>query len=121
MALRADLQDITRTYVWTALGETQVVGYYSISPTQVAAADLPRKVGGGHSLIPGFLLGRLALDVSIQHLGLGRQLLVDALETLAGAALLSGGRVVVVDPIDASASKFYQRHHFLPTGAGTRL
>jgi predicted GNAT family N-acyltransferase len=121
MARRSDEQGVARTHVWTLGDQTRVVAYYSVAPTQLARSELPRSAGGGHSVIPGFLLARLALDRSLQGCGLGRQLLVDALETIAQAASLSGGRVVVADPIDQRAAAFYAAHDFVPTGAGDRL
>ncbi|MDR1266429.1 MAG: hypothetical protein LBK42_12955 [Propionibacteriaceae bacterium] len=121
MARRFDAQGVARTYVWTEPGRSRVVAYYAVAPTQLTRAELPRGAAGGHSVVPGFLLARLALDRSLQGLGLGRQLLVDALETISRAALLSGGRIVVVDPADQRAAGFYAAHDFLPTGMGDRL
>lgn len=114
-ALRSQHQDVTRTYVWTATGDLEVVAYYSIQPTQVTAADVSRGVAGGHSIVPGYLLARLALDRRLQGRGLGRQLLRNALETCVNAAATGAGRVIVVDAIDEAARDFYVRHGFSNT------
>jgi hypothetical protein len=39
-----------------------VLAYYSIAPTQVARTEITRSLAGCYSVIPGYLLARLALD-----------------------------------------------------------
>lgn len=111
-ALRAQQQGTARTYVWTKLGEELVVAYYAIAPTQVTSSDVPRSAAGGNSIIPGFLLARLAIDRGIHGRGLGAQLLLDALERIQIAADAAAGRLVIVDPIDAQATAFYTHFGF---------
>jgi hypothetical protein len=70
MAFRADRQDIARVYVWTCPEDITVLGYCSVSPTRVAGDgvasggltgdSVPRSAGGGHSQVPGYLIGRSA-------------------------------------------------------------
>lgn len=121
-ALRSQQQDITRVYVWTPPDSERVKAYYSVQPTQVVAADVPRSVSGGNSVIPAYLIARLALHVDVQHEGLGRHLLRDALETIVEASDRAAGRAVVVDPIDLAAREFYLRNDFKDTkGDGGRL
>jgi predicted N-acetyltransferase YhbS len=78
------------------------LAHYSVAPTRLTRPELPRQASRGRSVVPGYLLARLALDRSLQGRGLGRQLLVDALETISQAAILSGSRVVAVDPVDVA-------------------
>lgn len=120
-AQRAEEAGISATTVWTPAGERRVVAYYSVAPTQVRRDELPRGTSGGYSSVPGYLLGRLALDQSLHGRGLGRQLLVDALEVIVTAAEHSAGRVIVVDAIDASAAAFYQHYGFVRVGDTQRL
>lgn len=47
--------------------------------------------------------------------GLGRELLIVALETIVEAVRRVGGKVAVVDAIDAEAAAFYERHDFVVT------
>jgi GNAT superfamily N-acetyltransferase len=112
-ALRAHRAGISRTTAWTAPDSRAVVAYHAIAPTQVASA--------GYSMVPGYLIGRLALDEPLQGQGLGTQLLLDALERIVGAADRAGGRVIVVDAIDDTAHRFYSHHGFRSIGHSSRL
>lgn len=121
-ARRAHAAGTARTFVWTASGDHQVVAYFSIAPTQVTRADLPSsKLAGGYSVIPGYLLARLALTQALHGQGLGQQLLLDALTRIVEAADRGGGRLIVVDAIDEPAHVFYRRHNFVPVTGTQRL
>jgi GNAT superfamily N-acetyltransferase len=121
-ALRAHRAGISRTTVWTAAGDRAVVAYHAVAPTQIARIDLPsRALSAGYSRIPGYLLGRLALDQTLHGQGLGTQLLLDALERIVEAADRAGGRVIVVDAIDDSAHRFYRHHGFRAIEDSNRL
>ena len=98
------------------------MAYHAIAPTQVARIDLPsRSLSAGYSRIPGYLIGRLALDHTLQGQGLGTQLLLDALERIVEAADRAGGRVIVVDAIDEAAHRFYRHHGFRGIEESNRL
>lgn len=120
-ALRAQAQDVTRTFVWTEFHNPRVVAYHSMSPTQVVRTDVTSGLAGGNAVIPAYLIGRLALDKSLHGQGLGSQLLIDALWKVCGASQYSGGRLVVVDPIDEVAAAFYARHDFQRVQGSTRM
>ncbi|MEV4418822.1 GNAT family N-acetyltransferase [Patulibacter sp. NPDC049589] len=99
-----------------------MVGYFSIAPTQVLRESLPSKrLAGGFTVVPAFLIGRLALDVSLHRKGLGSEILLDALQRVVDAADRSGGRLVVVDALDAQARAFYRRHDFVGIDGSDRL
>lgn len=120
-AARAQQQGTARTYVWTPPHRVTVVAYFSVAPSQVSREDITRGLSGGVSAVPGYLLARLALDRDLHGHGLGGQLLLNALETLVEAAEIGGGRLIVVDPIDAAASAFYLHYDFTPIAGHTRL
>jgi GNAT superfamily N-acetyltransferase len=121
-ALRAHRAGISRTTVWTSPGDRSVVAYHAIAPTQVARIDLPtRSLSAGYSHVPGYLIGRLALDRTLHGQGLGTQLLLDALERIVEAADRAGGRVIVVDAIDDAAHRFYVHHGFHAIEGSDRL
>lgn len=107
-----------RTWVWTGAGSNRVVAYFSIAPTQVAREELTSSQAGGVSVVPAYLLARLALDRSLRGQGLGGELLVDALTRIVAAADVAGGRLIVVDAIDEVAAAFYGRHDFQPVRGG---
>ncbi|HEY9388649.1 MAG TPA: GNAT family N-acetyltransferase [Mycobacteriales bacterium] len=111
-ALRAQGSDTARTYVWTAPGSRRVVAYYAIAPTQVLRDEVSRNLSGGVTVVPAYLLARLALDRSLHGQGLGSELLVDALDRIVQASTAAAGRLIVVDAIDDAAAAFYGHHDF---------
>jgi len=72
-ARRAQSAGTARTYVWTRPRSSAVLAYFSIAPTQVVRSQVPRPLTGGYSVIPAYLLARLALDHTLQGRGLGGQ------------------------------------------------
>jgi GNAT superfamily N-acetyltransferase len=121
-ALRAHRAGVSRTTVWVAPDDPGVVAFHAIAPTQLARVDLPaRSLSAGYSTVPGFLIGRLALDKSLHGQGLGTHLLLDALERIVDAADLVGGRLIAVDAIDTEAEQFYLHHDFQAIEGSSRL
>lgn len=121
-ALRAEKAGTASTIVWTAPGDPVVVAFYSIAPTQFARGDLPsRSLAAGYSVVPGYLIARLALDRGLQGQGLGSQLLLDALERIVDAATRAGGRLIAVDALDEDAHRFYRHHDLQPIPDSPRL
>ena len=59
------------------------------------------------------LLARLAVDPLEQGKGLGALLLAEALRKAVAAGEAAAARLVVVDAIDETAVRFYQRHGFM--------
>jgi GNAT superfamily N-acetyltransferase len=113
----------TRTYVLVDSTTGLVVGYCAIAPHLVEREALPAQIGrGAPQRIPAILLAKLALDERFHGDGLGRELLVRALQLIVESAKKAGGRLVVVDAIDDEAAAFYEQHDFarLP-GNRTRL
>ena len=68
----------------------------------------------GTTVIPAYLLARLALDVDWHGQGLGAELLHDAMDRIVTAADAVSGRLIVVDAIDDTATAFYRHHDFQP-------
>lgn len=119
IALTAQAKGVAAIDVWADSG--RVVAYYSVSPTAMVSAGLPRGATTGLDMIPGYLLGRLALDHTLQGQGLGERLLVHALERIVRAADEGGGRLVVVDAIDDAAARFYEHFGFHAVPGSMRL
>lgn len=115
-ALAADRGMTSRTYVWIVDDDPAVKGYYTIAPTVVDRAEdgISSKLAAGLRSVPGFLLAKFALDRSLQGQGYGADLLHDAITKMMGAALVSGGRLIVVDAIDNAAFGFHEKHGFIP-------
>ncbi len=117
-ALRAQKAGTVRTYVWTAPDGPRVVAYYSIVPTRVVRAEVSSGQAGGESVVPAYLLARLALDTSLHGQGLGGELLLDAVDRMVDASDRAGGRLILVDAVDDRAASFYHRYGFTPVKAG---
>jgi GNAT superfamily N-acetyltransferase len=67
--------------------------------------------------IPIALLGRLAIDRSMQGRGLGGGLLRDAVLRVLSAGDTIGVRALLVHAISPEAKAFYQRFGFVPSPA----
>lgn len=121
-ATQGQRRGASRTFV-VADRSDRVIGYYSVVAAEVSHEAATQSVSRGMSRrfpIPVALIARLAVDRSHQGKGLGRSLLLDALERIDRAALEIGLRAVLVHAIDDSAAAFYQRYGFEPSGLDDR-
>jgi GNAT superfamily N-acetyltransferase len=112
-ALQSHLSDSSRTFV--VHRNLDVRGYYSLASQHVLKAEGPERLGSG---LPNYpigvvLLARLALDLSVQGIGLGKALLKDAMLRVVGVSYDVGVRAIVVDAIDETARLFYIKHGFV--------
>jgi ribosomal protein S18 acetylase RimI-like enzyme len=110
-------QDVRRRVAscFVLLGEDEsgVVGYYTLSATSIALADLPPATAKRlprYPSVPATLMGRLAVDRSCQGQRLGEFLLLDAINRCLRAEIASFA--FVVDAIDDRACGFYERFGF---------
>lgn len=113
-----------RTYVICPADRPNVVvGYHAITTAMEQRAILPgaRLRHGQPDQVPLLLIGRLAVDVSYQGMGLGTDLLADALRRCLAASEIAGVRAVVAHAIDNAAAIFYERHGFLRSPLGERV
>ncbi len=108
-------KDLARTYVLVETRSTLVKGYYSLSNHTVIYESLPEDQAKGLPQIdmPVVLIGRLAVDCSVQGQKLGEFLLIDALRRAEYLAGKIGIRAVEVDAINQTAKRFYERYGFL--------
>ncbi|MFO0799465.1 MAG: GNAT family N-acetyltransferase [Gemmataceae bacterium] len=107
---------VSRTFVLLRDEEPRVYGYHTLSAGEVHKDDLPPKLAKKLPKypVPVAVLGRLAVDVSVQRQEHGRRLLTDALRRILSAADVVGIFAVVVDAIDDRAAAFYARFGFEP-------
>ncbi len=108
-------KDLARTYVLVEQGETVVRGYYALSNHTVVYEALPEDQARGLPQIdvPVVLIGRLAVDITVQGQKLGEFLLLDALRRCEYLAGKIGIQAVEVDAIDEAARQFYGKYGFL--------
>ena len=114
-ASQYEKKDLARTYVAVHKGAVQVFGYYAISTHRVSYETLPQEQAKGLPKIdlPVLLLGRLAVDRTVQGQGLGKLLLIDALRRMQQVAEQVGVRGVEVDALDDAARNFYLKFGFM--------
>ena len=113
-----------RTYVvCDADAPARVVGYYAISTAMEQRIALPsaRLRRAMPDQVPLLLIGRLAIDRAFQGLGLGGDLLADAVRRCLAAADIVGARGILAHAIDDEAARFYQRHGFSHSPLGDRV
>lgn len=106
-ALTNHLADLSRCYV--CLEADRVIGYYTLSAVAVERATLPGRIRrNAPDPVPAVLLGRLAIDTTVQGGGLGRFLVRDAILSTLLAAERVGVRVLLVHALHESAAGFYE-------------
>lgn len=110
-------RDAARTFVTTE-PDGKVAGYYTLVAAQVEYEQATASVRRGLSRyfpIPVALLARLAVATPNQGSGLGRSLLLDALQRVLRASDELAIRAVTVDALDEHASSFYRAFGFEPS------
>jgi GNAT superfamily N-acetyltransferase len=113
-----------RTYVvCEADAPAPVIGYYAISTAMEERLALPNAKlrRGMPEQIPLLLIGRLAVDHRFHGIGLGTDLLADALRRCLAASEIAGVRGVVAHAIDDDAARFYLHHAFVRSPLGERV
>ena len=116
--LRQASQDISNHYteVFVTLDpETnQIVGYYTLSRDIVPFQNIPKEQSKKlpkYSKVPATLLGRLAVDKSVQGQKLGSILMANA---IIRSLRSSNWAMMVVDAKDEAAGEFYKKFKFAP-------
>lgn len=112
-ALKTGDRDYGRTYVWHN-GDDQVVAFYTLSAHVITLEKLPKKYARGQQkIIPAILLGKFALDESLQGQGLGEVLLADAVVEALKASDIAAARYLVVDALSERLVTFYEKYGFI--------
>lgn len=92
-------------------------GYYTLAnnsiPQNLIPSEFKKKLPKSYTSIPTTLLGRLAIDNRFQGKGVGKLLLIDALNRSYEISKSIGSFAVIVDPIDEDAEKFYNKYGFI--------
>jgi GNAT superfamily N-acetyltransferase len=102
----------SRTYV-VCVGR-RVVAYYALAAGAVAHVDAPGRVRRNMpDPVPVMVIGRLAIDQSIQGQGIGPALLRDAILRTLQAAEIAGIRAILVHAISERAKHFYEKWGFI--------
>ena len=112
-------QDIRRrvaaVFVAREPGETAIAGYYTLAAFGIAPTSLPTEITKRlprYDQFPATRVGRLAVAQRFQGQGLGRLLLMHALDSSFREAPKIGAMAVVVDVKDDNARAFYEHYGF---------
>ena len=96
---------VTHVVVATA-GDTKILGYYTLVTRTIERVIIPdsRLPSGPIGVV---LLGRLAVDSSVQRSGLGKRMLLRAMKQTLIASMDVGIYALVVNAIDDAAKDWY--------------
>lgn len=110
-------KNVAITYVLTQQESEHVSGFYTISSIGIFPGELPSALAKKlprYPVLPGILLGRLAVNESMKGKRIGAYLLLDALKRSLDVSHQIGIVAVVVDAKDATAVSFYKHFGFIP-------
>lgn len=110
-ALINDQTGASRTFV--VCESQKIIAYYSLAAGSIShhtvSASVKRNMPNP---IPAIILGRLAIDQSLQGKGVGASLLQDAVLRAKAASEYIGARVLLVHALSESAKQFYLKFGF---------
>ncbi|MFZ4076637.1 MAG: GNAT family N-acetyltransferase [Legionellaceae bacterium] len=110
-------KNVAITYVLTEQDAAHVLGFYTISSIGIFSGELPVELAKRlprYPVLPGILLGRLAVDKKMKGNKLGAFLLMDALKRSLTVSHQIGIVAVIVHAKDAIAVNFYKHFGFIP-------
>lgn len=114
-ALKNQATGASRTFV-VCEGGNHVLAYYALASSAVAAAVATGRLRRNMpDPIPVVVLGRLAIDQSLQGQGIGRALVRDACLRVMAAADAIGIRGMLVHALSTEAQAFYEHVGFEPS------
>jgi len=113
-ARQNDRKGIGRAYVAVCPGEALVRGYYTLASSSVAHGAMPDTLRQQlpRYPVPTVLIARLAVDVTMQGRGLGRELLMDSCFRILQAADEIGILAIEVLAQEDQARGFYEKYGF---------
>jgi len=109
-------KNVAVTYVLTTPTSEKVLGYYTLSSIGIFPGELPDELIRRlprYPVLPGILLGRLAVDNSYQGTGIGLYILIDALKRSLIVSNQIGIVAVIVDAKNEKAATFYEHFGFI--------
>jgi predicted N-acetyltransferase YhbS len=110
-AIKNQRDNTSRTFVLT--NDAKVIGFYSLAAANIERELLPNsKQRNSPRDVPLISLGRLAVAIEFQGLGIGAQLVRDAIARSLAATEHVAAKFMRVDAKDDDVAKFYERFGF---------
>lgn len=109
-------KNVAVTYVLTTQTSEKILGYYTLSSMGIFPGELPDELIRRlprYPVLPGILLGRLAVDDSCQGKGVGLYILIDALKRSLMVSNQIGIVAVIVDAKNEKSVTFYEHFGFI--------
>lgn len=117
-------RDLARCFV-LADTDNVIKGYYTLNNLSIPSSHwdeaFKKKYKLTYQVIPCTLIGRLALDTSLQGQGFGKILLMDSLHRTYDVSKIIASFAIVTDAIDDKARSFYKKYEFLELTDANRL
>ncbi|WP_342116656.1 GNAT family N-acetyltransferase [Pseudoduganella sp. OTU4001] len=116
IAMQHQKNGVSKTFVHLdEANANKIAGFFSMAlRSLMQKEDLPEEMQKKlPRQIPGFTLGRLAVDKGFQGRGLGEYLLLEAMERAQRAAENVGGFALFVDAKEGAAS-FHEKYGLVP-------
>jgi len=113
-------KNVAITYVLRQRDSEHISGFYTISSIGIFPGELPAELAKKlprYPVLPGILLGRLAVNQNMTGNKIGAYLLMDALKRSLAVSHQIGIVAVIVDAKDANAVNFYKHFDFIPFSA----
>lgn len=111
MAGQQQEKHIAKTFVVIDLASPDTpLGFYALTASQIDGREMPDKKRP--NLVPVILVGRFAVAASYQGQGLGKILLMNALERVAKISDEVGIMAVIVHAKETQAANFYRKYGF---------
>ena len=105
--------NLSRVTVITDSANGRIVGYVSLSASQIERAYLPKPQQRSRpDPVPALLLGQLAVDKDYQGQGHAADLMQYALKAALHISKVIGCMEVVTHPLDDKAREFYRQFDF---------
>ncbi|MBP0018402.1 MAG: GNAT family N-acetyltransferase [Cyanobacteria bacterium SBLK] len=105
---------VSRVFVACSANSNVIQGFYTSSTGALSTQSIPNLQDKFPQQTPALLIGRLAVDKSVQRQGLGKKLLKHAFESAIDISKKTGVWAVYVDAKYEAVKQYYQRFSFMP-------